>query len=200
MSDQWDNRIEVKSETSSRLYIVSQHVAHRHWGCSCPAYRTRRNCKHLASLGLPGNEKPHEIETKANKPEPKLNTFLSGYREYDEGEGRGNPQEWRKAFAEKVEIGEARELLGLPEGASFSQIQKVCGLAVASVLEVLMDEYEQRAAEFVKQGMRPELAAGVKEARFKLEAFGEYLESQKQRLETEAGDVTRELRAKVKGS
>lgn len=60
-NDQWTNRFEVRSESSDRIYIVSQHKAKRHWGCSCPAWRTRRKCKHLVAVGLPVLEKPHEI-------------------------------------------------------------------------------------------------------------------------------------------
>lgn len=60
-NDQWENRFEIKSETSNRIYIVAQHKTLRHWGCSCPAWRTRRVCKHLRAIGLPGNERPHEV-------------------------------------------------------------------------------------------------------------------------------------------
>lgn len=58
---QWKNRFEVRSETSDRVYIVSQNKARGHWGCSCPAWRTRRKCKHLRALGLPEFEKPHQV-------------------------------------------------------------------------------------------------------------------------------------------
>lgn len=53
----WENRFEIKSESSNRIYIIAQHKEKRHWGCSCPGWRTRRDCKHLRSVGL----KPHEI-------------------------------------------------------------------------------------------------------------------------------------------
>jgi hypothetical protein len=57
---QWQFRFEVHSETSNRVYVVSQHKQKKHWGCSCPAYRTRRHCKHLVAIGLPTNEQPYE--------------------------------------------------------------------------------------------------------------------------------------------
>ncbi len=53
-NDQWINRTEIRSESSNRIYIVSQHATKRYWACSCPAWRTRRKCKHLTQLGLPG--------------------------------------------------------------------------------------------------------------------------------------------------
>ena len=59
-SDQWQNRFEIKSETSNRIYVIAQNKKRRHWGCSCPAYRTRRRCKHLEEIGLPTNEVPYE--------------------------------------------------------------------------------------------------------------------------------------------
>lgn len=58
---QWTNRFEIKSQSSNRLYVVSQHKDRRHWGCSCPGWITGRKCKHLAALGLPPHEKPYEL-------------------------------------------------------------------------------------------------------------------------------------------
>ena len=60
-NSQWENRFEVRSASSNRIYIVSQNKNKRHWGCSCPGWRTRRKCKHLTALGLPPHEKPHEV-------------------------------------------------------------------------------------------------------------------------------------------
>lgn len=44
---QWKNRFEIESETSNRVYIVAQNKNSGDFGCSCPAWRTRRTCKHL---------------------------------------------------------------------------------------------------------------------------------------------------------
>jgi hypothetical protein len=57
---QWQFRFEIQSESSDRIYIVSQHKERKHWGCSCPAWRTRRTCKHLNAMGIPGGETPYE--------------------------------------------------------------------------------------------------------------------------------------------
>jgi len=61
-NDQWTNRFEIRSQTSNRVYIVAQNKAKRHFGCSCPAYRVHRHCKHLKALALPCYEKPHEVQ------------------------------------------------------------------------------------------------------------------------------------------
>lgn len=61
-NDQWENRFEIRSESSSRVYVVSQNIKKRHWGCSCPSYRVRRACKHLRAIGLPENEAPYEAK------------------------------------------------------------------------------------------------------------------------------------------
>ena len=44
---QWTNRIQIRSESSNRIYIVAQNKESGRWGCSCPAYCSRRYCKHL---------------------------------------------------------------------------------------------------------------------------------------------------------
>lgn len=54
-NDQWTNRFEIESESSDRIYIVSQNKKTYEWGCSCPGWRTRRKCKHLAVLNLLGS-------------------------------------------------------------------------------------------------------------------------------------------------
>jgi uncharacterized Zn finger protein len=47
---QWTNRIQVKSESSTRLYIVAQRLSDGSWGCSCPGWKSHRNCKHLSAM------------------------------------------------------------------------------------------------------------------------------------------------------
>jgi len=59
---QWCNRFEIHSETSDRVYIIAQNKTKRHFGCSCPAYRIHRHCKHLEALQLPCYERPHEVQ------------------------------------------------------------------------------------------------------------------------------------------
>ena len=58
----WENRFEVRSSSSDRVYVIAQNKAKRHWGCSCPGFKRHRTCKHLLQLGLPAHERPMEIE------------------------------------------------------------------------------------------------------------------------------------------
>ena len=56
----WENRFQVKSESSNRLYTIAQNKQKRHWACSCRGWVAHRKCKHLTALGLPCFEKPFE--------------------------------------------------------------------------------------------------------------------------------------------
>jgi hypothetical protein len=47
---QWTNRMEIRSETSSRLYIVAQHKTNGSFACSCFGWKRHRNCKHLKAM------------------------------------------------------------------------------------------------------------------------------------------------------
>ena len=90
-TEQWINRIQIKSESSNRVYVVSQSKKGRYFACSCPAWKTRRNCKHLEKMGLPGNQTPFELSVAQSK----KNDFMN-YEQYDGP--KGNPQEWAKAL------------------------------------------------------------------------------------------------------
>lgn len=59
-NDQWENRFEIHSETSDRVYIVAQNKKKRYWACSCPGWKAHRHCKHLQSIGVPSHERPYE--------------------------------------------------------------------------------------------------------------------------------------------
>jgi hypothetical protein len=60
-TDQWQHRFEVRSASSGNIYIVSQNVEKKFWGCSCPGWISHRKCKHLDALGLPRYEIPYEV-------------------------------------------------------------------------------------------------------------------------------------------
>jgi hypothetical protein len=60
-NEQWQLRFKIHSETSNRVYTIAQHKKKRHWGCSCMAWKRYRHCKHLDALGIPGYEKPYEV-------------------------------------------------------------------------------------------------------------------------------------------
>jgi hypothetical protein len=50
-NSQWQNRIEIKSGSSSRIYVVAQRKSDGSWGCSCPGWKAHRHCKHLRAMG-----------------------------------------------------------------------------------------------------------------------------------------------------
>lgn len=57
---QYTNRFEIKSESSSRIYIVAQNKSGGWWSCSCPGWIRHKKCKHLDAIGLPGHHIPFE--------------------------------------------------------------------------------------------------------------------------------------------
>jgi hypothetical protein len=55
-TDRYKCRIEIRSETSQRIYRISFDAAPRagYWTCSCPGNIRHGTCKHLKAMGLPG--------------------------------------------------------------------------------------------------------------------------------------------------
>jgi hypothetical protein len=51
----WVKRMEVKSASSGKTYVVSQNARTMEWGCSCPGWRFHRKCKHTAALAALAN-------------------------------------------------------------------------------------------------------------------------------------------------
>jgi hypothetical protein len=60
-NDQWQNRFDVKSKSSDRLYTVAQNKKKKYWACSCPGWKRWRKCEHLKEIGLPCNVQPYEV-------------------------------------------------------------------------------------------------------------------------------------------
>jgi hypothetical protein len=192
----WINRIEIKSESSNRIYVVSQHVSKRYWACSCPGWRAHRKCKHLERLGLPCVEIPFEVE----KDHAMKKHFLDGYKTYDASAGHGSTAEWLKLFAKKMGLDEARQALGLPADAGWEAICQALRLAATESMARLVGDYQAAARAFDTAGPVEEKAQAVKSAKFRLEAYAAYLEEQRHKLEAEAQRITGELLARVRAS
>ncbi len=192
-TNRWDNRIEIRSETSNRVYVVAQHAERRHWACSCPGWRRHRRCKHLQRLGLPSGEEPFEVGADRGKSKG----FLDGYPTYDDRAGRGTPAEWRKTFAERLGLAEARRTLGLAPDAGWDEVRRVLHLAAAESLTRLVADYEAAVRAFDGTGPPNETAAAVLATKFRLDAYAAYLAEQQQRLEAEQARVTRALLSRI---
>lgn len=49
-NDRYTNRMQIKSASSSRLYIVAQNKKTGSFECSCMGWIRHRNCKHLQAI------------------------------------------------------------------------------------------------------------------------------------------------------
>ncbi len=167
---QWINKTEIKSASSDRLYIVSQHSVERFWACSCPAWKTRRKCKHLQQLGLPGGQEPFEMNA------GKKNRLLEGYKKYDTSDGHGSADDWRKALFRILGINEER---------------------LGSGLDDLILSYERAVRDFDGHDDPEAEMETVRLAKFRLEACVTYLTEQAERLQAAQQRVTQSLRDKI---
>ncbi len=192
-SNQWINRTEIKSESSDRVYVVSQHAAKRYWGCSCPSWRVRRRCKHLEQLGLPGGEEPFEVA----RDHAQKKGFLDGYKTYDPAAGHGSRADWQQAFATRMGLDEARRALGLPADAGWEAICQALHLAATESRTRLAGAFEAAVRAFDGTGPLEEKATTVKTARFRLEAYIAYLDEQRRQMEAEVERINQELFARI---
>lgn len=100
-ADQWTNRIEIKSSSSSRVYVVAQRVSTGLWECSCPGWKARRRCKHLASMNL-ATTRPIEPAPKGCGAGDSFTFTDAAYRHYDTRQGFGSPSEWFRLAEERA--------------------------------------------------------------------------------------------------
>ncbi len=69
-TEQYRYRMEIKSETSTRLYVVAQRRSTGEWSCSCPGWIFgNRHCKHLdamlpALIQLPASDELKKLGSK----------------------------------------------------------------------------------------------------------------------------------------
>jgi hypothetical protein len=113
MSEAWTNQTEIKSETSSRIYIVAEKVTDGvptgTWGCSCPGWKGYGGqCKHLASMGLRSCRESRRAIPRTSAPAKRSNGFSDdAYSHYDISNGFGSPEEWIR-LAEQRAYGRGR--------------------------------------------------------------------------------------------
>lgn len=63
---QWENRFQIKSSSSNKLYTIAQNKQKRHWACDCMGWVRHRTCKHLNKLELPCHCQPYEATLPAS--------------------------------------------------------------------------------------------------------------------------------------
>jgi hypothetical protein len=49
-NDQYKNRFQIRSASSSRLYVVAQRKSDGEHTCGCPGWIRHRHCKHLDTI------------------------------------------------------------------------------------------------------------------------------------------------------
>lgn len=193
-SNTWINRTDIKSESSNRVYVVSQHATKRHWACSCPGWKAHRRCKHLTQLGLPADEQPFEV----TKDYAMKKGFLDEYKTYDASTGHGLRAEWQQQFAARLGLAEARAALGLAADADWDAVRQAFHLAAAESKARLIADYERAAVAFDGHEAVEATAEAVKTAKFRLEAYVAYLDEQRQQLESASERITGGLLARLR--
>jgi hypothetical protein len=83
----WTNRMQIKSESSDKLYTIAQSKHGRFWACSCPGWIHWKRCKHLTALGLPSNYQPYEAQLKQGSKEAAAGDEFPEEAPFDFGAG-----------------------------------------------------------------------------------------------------------------
>jgi hypothetical protein len=63
----YTNRFEVKSESSNAVYVIAQSKSGKWWSCGCRGWISKKHCKHLRTLSLPGDYIPKNVIVKGGK-------------------------------------------------------------------------------------------------------------------------------------
>ncbi len=112
MAVTWRNQTDIKSASSSRVYVVAEQVINGtptgRYGCSCPGWKGYGGqCKHLASMGLPScRERTRPAPRGAGKGGNHAFTD-SAFAHYDTAGGYGTAEEWIR-LAERLARGRGR--------------------------------------------------------------------------------------------
>ena len=89
---EWTNQFQIKSQSSTRIYIVAQRISDGSWGCSCPGWKANRRCKHLQTLQptLEGSAKRGNHHSFSDAAYEHYDASVSGY---------GSPDDWERIAA-----------------------------------------------------------------------------------------------------
>lgn len=106
----WRNHMEIKSETSSRLYTVSELVRSGiptgTYGYSCPGWKRFGECKHLTTMGLPSARERKAVTTGPQTYKQRVQNAHSfsdaAYDHYDTRNGFGSADEWIRIAEERA--------------------------------------------------------------------------------------------------
>lgn len=135
------------------------------------AFRTKRFCKHLATLSVPTPPKLLGAATKRSAGTKPKRPFADNYERYDTSGGFGDSTAWQDAFAERMGLHEATRLVG---GESPLVI---LGLGIKATWYEIRKAYRKLA-----MGLHPDRNPGKDPAAFrKVCASYEILEDQMKR-------------------
>ena len=135
----WANHMDIKSETSSRMYTVAQCISGKNagtWGCNCPGFKAHKKvnpltgrvtCKHLDNMGLLGPFPSDAPAKKAVAADTRHSFSDEAYRHYDTSEGFGSPDEWAEQ-AEQWAYGKGRYRGGTGQRSGRSADMRLLGL------------------------------------------------------------------------
>lgn len=111
MAETWTNQTEIRSESSSRVYVVAEKVVNGvptgTWGCSCPGWKGHGGqCKHLSTLGLRSCRERVAAVSRGRRAvaKPAHNSFSDdAYSHYDTANGFGSPDEWIRMAEQRAQ-------------------------------------------------------------------------------------------------
>ena len=153
----WINQTEVKSESSGRIYIVSELVVDGMptgtWGCSCPGWKSRGNCKHLRSMGLRSAREESTPAPRGHGHSDNGAFSDAAYAHYDPTvSGFGNSAQWRE-LAEAMRGGKVKVITSDEQWAEIFRLvdqRELDESQMAYLMEWTEGEWTKPAGEIIR--------------------------------------------------